>query len=302
MNRVIFGDCRDTMRAWAAAGVKAQMCVTSPPYFGLRDYGHDGQIGLEQTPEAYIAAMVETVRTTPYQWPLGAKLALVSLPFLLLGLLTTALTLWVSWQLDGGAAAVNEAGRMRMQTYRMAWLAGRGDRAALDRIYASLYPDLKRLAHARLRDQGRGEAMNTTTLVHESFMRLVASRGLSLDDRRHFFAYAATTMRHIIIDSARAVQTERRGSGAAHVTLADDEAQSVADERSCRELLRVHEALLALEALDPDLSQIVEMRYFGGYSEPEMAETVGVCGIKAIDASAEPAKETVSDLLQPQRC
>jgi RNA polymerase sigma factor (TIGR02999 family) len=154
--------------------------------------------------------------------------------------------------------------------------AALGDRAALDRIYASLYPDLKRLAHARLRDQGRGEAMNTTTLVHESFMRLVASRGLSLDDRRHFFAYAATTMRHIIIDSARAVQTERRGSGAAHVTLADDEAQSVADERSCRELLRVHEALLALEALDPDLSQIVEMRYFGGYSEPEMADLLGV--------------------------
>ena len=62
MNRVQFGDCRDTMRAWAAAGVKAQMCVTSPPYFGLRDYGHAGQIGLEQTPEEYIAAMVEVFR------------------------------------------------------------------------------------------------------------------------------------------------------------------------------------------------------------------------------------------------
>ncbi len=62
MNRVQFGDCRDTMRAWAAAGVKAQMCVTSPPYFGLRDYGHPGQIGLEQTPEQYVAAMVEVFR------------------------------------------------------------------------------------------------------------------------------------------------------------------------------------------------------------------------------------------------
>jgi DNA modification methylase len=62
MNRIDFGDCRETMRRWAADGVKAQTCVTSPPYFGLRDYGHEGQIGLEQTPEAYIAAMVEVFR------------------------------------------------------------------------------------------------------------------------------------------------------------------------------------------------------------------------------------------------
>jgi DNA modification methylase len=62
VNKIEFGDCRDTMRRWASEGVKAQMCVTSPPYFGLRDYGHDGQIGLEQTPEEYIAAMVEVFR------------------------------------------------------------------------------------------------------------------------------------------------------------------------------------------------------------------------------------------------
>lgn len=62
MNRIEFGDCRDTMRRWAADGVRAQMCVTSPPYFGLRDYGHPGQLGLEQTPEQYVAAMVEVFR------------------------------------------------------------------------------------------------------------------------------------------------------------------------------------------------------------------------------------------------
>jgi DNA modification methylase len=62
MNRIEFGDCRDIMRQWAADGVKVQTCVTSPPYFGLRDYGHEGQIGLEPTPEAYIAAMVEVFR------------------------------------------------------------------------------------------------------------------------------------------------------------------------------------------------------------------------------------------------
>ena len=62
MNKIEFGDCRDTMRKWAADGVRVQTCVTSPPYFGLRDYGHDGQIGLEQTPEEYIKAMVEVFR------------------------------------------------------------------------------------------------------------------------------------------------------------------------------------------------------------------------------------------------
>ena len=62
MNNIEFGDCRTTMRRWAAAGIKAQTCVTSPPYYGLRDYGHEGQIGLEETPEEYIAAMVEVFR------------------------------------------------------------------------------------------------------------------------------------------------------------------------------------------------------------------------------------------------
>ena len=62
MNLIEFGDCRATMREWARQGVKAQTCVTSPPYYGLRDYGHEGQIGLEETPEQYIAAMVEVFR------------------------------------------------------------------------------------------------------------------------------------------------------------------------------------------------------------------------------------------------
>lgn len=62
MNKIQFGDCRETMRKWASEGIKAQTCVTSPPYYGLRDYGHDGQIGLEETPEEYIATMVEVFR------------------------------------------------------------------------------------------------------------------------------------------------------------------------------------------------------------------------------------------------
>jgi RNA polymerase sigma factor (TIGR02999 family) len=154
--------------------------------------------------------------------------------------------------------------------------AASGDRAALDAVYASLYPDLKRVARSRLHRQGRAESMSTTVLVHESFVRLVNARGLRLEDRRHFFAYAAKTMRHIIIDTAREHLAERRGGGAEHVTLGDDAAQQVADPGASDELLHIGAALHELELVDPELAELVEMRYFGGYTEIEIAELQGV--------------------------
>src|SRR5438105_623729 len=92
--------------------------------------------------------------------------------------------------------------------------AAAGDRAALDLVFTSLYPDLKRVARSRLRQQGRAGGIETTTLVHESFLRLVNSHGLALEDRCHFFAYAAKAMRNVIIDTARSQLSARRGSGA----------------------------------------------------------------------------------------
>jgi RNA polymerase sigma factor (TIGR02999 family) len=118
--------------------------------------------------------------------------------------------------------------------------------------------------------------MNTTLLVHESFVRLVGAHDLRLEDRRHFFAYAAKTMRNIIIDSAREKLTERRGGGAEHVTLGDAEAAQVAHAGASEELVRVNDALRELEAVDPELAELVEMRYFGGYSEAEIAELHGI--------------------------
>jgi RNA polymerase sigma factor (TIGR02999 family) len=159
---------------------------------------------------------------------------------------------------------------------RLLQLAAEGDRGALDQIYASLYPELKRVARARLRQQGRGDDMGTTTLLHESFIRLVNAAELRLVDRRHFFAYAARTMRNIIIDSAREHLAERRGGGAAHETLGGDAALQVAAAGTSEELIRVSEALLELEAVDPELAELVDMRYFGGYSEAEIAELQGV--------------------------
>ncbi len=159
---------------------------------------------------------------------------------------------------------------------RLLQLAASGDRSALDQIYAALYPELKRVARARLRQQGRGDSMGTTTLLHESFIRLVNARDLRLEDRRHFFAYAARTMRNIIIDSAREHLAERRGGGALHETLGGESALQVADTSSSEELIRVSEALLSLEAVDPELAELVDMRYFGGYTETEIAELQGV--------------------------
>jgi len=156
---------------------------------------------------------------------------------------------------------------------RLLQLAAVGDRAALDAVYASLYPELKRVARSRLRQQGRADAMNTTMLVHESFVRLVGAQGLRLEDRRHFFAYAAKTMRHIIIDNARELLAERRGGDAEHVTLGDEALQIAANGG---DLVRVGDALHELETLDPELAELVEMRYFGGYSEAEIAELLGV--------------------------
>ena len=154
--------------------------------------------------------------------------------------------------------------------------ATEGDRGALDQVFESLYPDLRRVARARLHQQGRADSMNTTMLVHESFMRLVNTSGLRLEDRHHFFAYAAKTMRHVIIDAARAHLAERRGGGAEHVTLGAGNAGEVADTGVSDELIRVNDALQELESLDPELAQVVEMRYFGGYSEIEIADYQGV--------------------------
>ncbi|HWK82415.1 MAG TPA: ECF-type sigma factor [Caldimonas sp.] len=159
---------------------------------------------------------------------------------------------------------------------RLLQLAAGGDRSALDQLYSALYPDLKRIARGRLRHHGRADGLGTTTLLHESFIRLVNANDLRLHDRRAFFAYAARTMRSIIIDSARQHLAERRGGGVEHETLGDESALQVADASSSEELIRVSEALLDLEKLDPELAELVDMRYFGGYTESEIAELQGV--------------------------
>ena len=152
--------------------------------------------------------------------------------------------------------------------------ASGGDRQAADRAYALLYADLQRVAHSRLRREGDFTLLDTTALVHESYLRLRGGPTLDFADRHHFLAYAARVMRSVVVDLVRARQAERRGSGAEHVTLNTTLAGSAVDTGD--EVLRVHEALDSLSAMDARLGAVVEMRYFGGLTESEIAQALGV--------------------------
>lgn len=151
---------------------------------------------------------------------------------------------------------------------------GSGDASARDDLFASAYPELRKLARSRLRDGGRNTFLETTALVHESYLRFLNAGQLRLEDRRAFFAYASKVMRSVVIDSVRERQALRRGGDLSEVTLDTQVADSLPSGEA--EILHVHEALLALEAAEPRLAKVVEMRYFGGYSEIEIAEALGL--------------------------
>jgi RNA polymerase sigma factor (TIGR02999 family) len=149
--------------------------------------------------------------------------------------------------------------------------ASRGDHDAFDRLFSLLYDDLRQLAHARLRAHARDTLLDTTALVHETYVRLVGVGELELEDRRHFFAYSARVMRSIVTDFARQRNAERRGGDLTRVTLGAEFPETTSDE-----ILRVHEALGQLERVDADLARLVEMRYFAGLQVQEIAEAFGV--------------------------
>ena len=149
-----------------------------------------------------------------------------------------------------------------------------GDVAARDELFSAAYSELRKLARSRLRDGGRNTFLETTALVHESYLRFVKVGELRIDDRRAFFGYASKVMRSVIIDSVRERQAERRGGDSTDLTLDTQVAAELPSGGA--EVLHVHETLLALEQAEPRLAQVVEMRYFGGYSELEIAEVLGI--------------------------
>ena len=152
--------------------------------------------------------------------------------------------------------------------------ANEGDRAAVDAIFDQLYPELRRIAHARLTRHVRDTVLDTTVLVHECYLKFVQAERLNPNDRAHFLAYSAAAMRSIIVDFARARLTERRGGDAVHLTLNTEIAESLPAGES--EILRIDDALTELARLDARLAQVVEMRYFGGLNDLEIAAALGL--------------------------
>jgi RNA polymerase sigma factor (TIGR02999 family) len=149
-----------------------------------------------------------------------------------------------------------------------------GDPGAGPALFAGAYADLRRLARARLRGGGRSTFLDTTALVHESFLRLAQVGQLGSIDRRAYFAYASRVMRSVIVDDVRAHLAEKRGSGLERQTL-DTALLDQLPGAAC-DVLDINEALDALAEAEPRLAQVVEMRYFGGYTDAEIAEALEI--------------------------
>ena len=149
-----------------------------------------------------------------------------------------------------------------------------GESGVRDALYAAAYADLHRLARARLREGARDVVLDTTCLVHESYLRFVSAGELRAEDRRAFFAYASQVMRSVIVDTARERIAQKRGGDKSHLVLSTKISANLADVNET--VLKVHEALEALEQAEPRLAQVAQMRYFGGYSEKEIAETLQI--------------------------
>ena len=152
--------------------------------------------------------------------------------------------------------------------------ANDGEAGARDRLFAVAYEELRSQARAQLRNGGRNTFLDTTVLVHESFLRFQQAGQLQGGDRGHFFSYAGRVMRSVIVDFARKRQTERRGGDVQHVSLDTQLAEDV--RANDEELIKINDALQALEDADERLVKVVEMRFFVGMTEVEIAEALGV--------------------------
>jgi RNA polymerase sigma factor (TIGR02999 family) len=148
-----------------------------------------------------------------------------------------------------------------------------GDPAAMDRLFPLVYDQLRRMAHRAMGSEHPDHTLGTTGLVHEAYLKLVDQTRVDWRDRAHFFAVAALAMRRILVDYARRHRREKRGGGRDPVSL--DEGAVSLEERADN-LVALDEALTRLGELSPRLSRVVECRFFGGLTEEEIAEALGV--------------------------
>jgi RNA polymerase sigma factor (TIGR02999 family) len=152
--------------------------------------------------------------------------------------------------------------------------AGQGDKTAIGQLYGMLYPELRSLAHQRVRSLNNVQMLDTTSLVHESYLRLVKAGRVKVENRKHFLAYAAHVMRSVVVDFVRHSRTERAGGAELHVTLNSEVLDAVASPAD--EILRMHEFLEELAQVDQRLVSVIEMRYFAALDNDQIAEVLGV--------------------------
>jgi RNA polymerase sigma factor (TIGR02999 family) len=148
-----------------------------------------------------------------------------------------------------------------------------GSAGVVDRLYPLVYEELRRIAHRALRGERTGHTLGTTGLVHEAYLGLVDQTRLEYRDRAHFYGIAARAMRHILVDYARRHGAAKRGGNQRAIAL--DEAILAVEDRA-EALLALDEALGELETVDPRLGQVVQCRFFGGLTEEETGEVLGV--------------------------
>lgn len=165
--------------------------------------------------------------------------------------------------------------------------------AALDQAFSDHYPELKRIAHARLRGTALEASMQTTALVHESYLRLATGAGIAIGDRLQFFAYSSRVLRSIVVDLVREQRAQRRGGDAQVVTLDTSAAEGLPPSMDVE---AVHAALADLAKLDAPLARLVEMRFFGGMTEEEIATALGV-SVRSVSREWQKARALLLTLL-----
>lgn len=148
-----------------------------------------------------------------------------------------------------------------------------GEREAAEQLFPIVYDELRRLARSYISRERSDHTLQPTALVHEAYMRMVDQSLPSVEDRVHFFALSARVMRQVLVDYARAKNAEKRG-GAAHRLSIDD--IELSGEQTAGDLLQLNDALDRLEQIDERKARVVDMRFFGGLGEAEIADVLGV--------------------------
>lgn len=147
-----------------------------------------------------------------------------------------------------------------------------GSRSSFDELISIVYADLRRIAHRQLQAEQTGHTLDTTALVHETYLKLLPQADTSWGDRAHFFAVASRAVRHVLIDYARYRKADKRWGGL-RVPLREN---SSATEPQTVDLLSLEQSLQRLADLDPRLERVVECRFFGGMTVPETAQALDI--------------------------